>query len=36
VQFVWVDETDHDIPLHRPGALADLLLDLAALAAAAR
>lgn len=36
VQFVWVDDTDHDIPLQRPGALADLLLDLAARAAAAR
>jgi len=26
----WMDDTDHDIPLHRPEALARLLLDLAA------
>ncbi len=25
--FVWMEETDHDIPLHRPKELADLLLD---------
>jgi hypothetical protein len=29
LRFVWMDDTDHDIPLHRPGPLADLLLDLA-------
>ena len=29
VRFVWMDDTDHDIPLHRPGELADLLLGLA-------
>jgi pimeloyl-ACP methyl ester carboxylesterase len=29
LRFVWMDDTDHDIPLHRPGALADLLLELA-------
>jgi pimeloyl-ACP methyl ester carboxylesterase len=29
VRFVWMDDTDHDIPLHRPGPLADLLLHLA-------
>jgi pimeloyl-ACP methyl ester carboxylesterase len=28
-RFVWMDETDHDIPLHRPRELAALLLDLA-------
>ena len=26
LRFVWMDDTDHDIPLHRPGPLADLLL----------
>ena len=30
LRFVWMDDTDHDIPLHRPGPLADLLLELAA------
>lgn len=29
VRFVWMEDTDHDIPLHRPAELADLLLDLA-------
>ncbi len=30
----WMEDTDHDIPLHRPEALAGLLLDLAARAEA--
>jgi len=30
VRVVWFDETDHDIPLHRPRELANLLLELAA------
>lgn len=29
VRFVWMDDADHDIPLHRPGELADLLLGFA-------
>jgi pimeloyl-ACP methyl ester carboxylesterase len=28
-RFLWLDDTDHDIPLHRPLELAELLLDLA-------
>ncbi|HMK07732.1 MAG TPA: alpha/beta hydrolase [Anaerolineales bacterium] len=28
-KFVWMDETDHDIPLHRPAELARRMLDLA-------
>lgn len=32
VRFVWMDDTDHDIPLHRPAELARLLLDFAARA----
>jgi pimeloyl-ACP methyl ester carboxylesterase len=34
-RFVWMEATDHDIPLHRPPELAALLLDLAGRAAAA-
>jgi pimeloyl-ACP methyl ester carboxylesterase len=30
LRVAWMDDTDHDIPLHRPEALARLLLDLAA------
>jgi pimeloyl-ACP methyl ester carboxylesterase len=29
LRVVWMEDTDHDIPLHRPQALARLLLDLA-------
>jgi len=30
----WMEDTDHDVPLHRPEALAALLLDVAARAEA--
>jgi pimeloyl-ACP methyl ester carboxylesterase len=30
VRFIWMDDTDHDIPLHRPAELAASLLELAA------
>jgi pimeloyl-ACP methyl ester carboxylesterase len=30
LRVAWMDDTDHDIPLHRPGELARLLLELAA------
>jgi hypothetical protein len=30
LRVVWMDDTDHDIPLHRPEVLAQLLLELAA------
>ncbi|HET7009291.1 MAG TPA: alpha/beta fold hydrolase [Anaerolineales bacterium] len=29
LRVVWMDDTDHDIPLHKPEALAQLLLELA-------
>ena len=34
LRVIWMEDTDHDIPLHRPEALARLLLDLAEGAAA--